>query len=178
MIMILRVWISYQSHLSHGVWRESVIRVKGIMTTVWNFSRDPIQIVWSFVPIKTFILDKMYVHNYFTECPGPWLSLRLLESTQELPMTFLGKNPLVVKNPHANAEDLGSIPGLGGFQTPGATKPLHCSYWSLCALETMLHNKRSHCNKKPTLADTWESLLVSTKTQHSTPPPKIIIIIK
>ena len=146
------------------VWRESVIRAKGIMTMVWNFLRDLIQIVWSFVPIMTFILDKMYVQNYFTKCPGPWLSLRLLESTQELSITFLGKNPLVVKNPHANEGDLSSIPGLGGFYMPWATKPLRCSYWRQCALETMLHNKRSPCSKRPLLAQTWESLYVARKT--------------
>ena len=52
------------------VWRESVIRAKGIMTMVWNFLRDLIQIVWSFVPIMTFILDKMYVQNYLQNVQG------------------------------------------------------------------------------------------------------------
>ena len=30
----------------------------------------------------------------------------------------------------------------------GATKPVHHNYWA-CALEPVLHNKRSYCNEKP-----------------------------
>ena len=30
----------------------------------------------------------------------------------------------------------------------GAAKPMHHNYWT-CALEPVLHNKRSHCNEKP-----------------------------
>ena len=31
----------------------------------------------------------------------------------------------------------------------GATKPVHCNYWSPSAVEPMLHNRRSRCNEKP-----------------------------
>ena len=31
----------------------------------------------------------------------------------------------------------------------GATKPMHGNYWSPSTLEPVLHNKRSHRNKKP-----------------------------
>ena len=31
----------------------------------------------------------------------------------------------------------------------GAAKPVRHSYWSLCALEPVLHSKRSHGNEKP-----------------------------
>ena len=32
----------------------------------------------------------------------------------------------------------------------GATKPMSCNYWSLPALEPMLHNQRSQSSEKPT----------------------------
>ena len=72
----------------------------------------------------------------------------------------------VITNLPANARDTGSIPGPGGphmqlspwdtttepvLQSLGAaTTELKCScnYWSLCTLEPMLHNKRSHHNEK------------------------------
>ena len=55
----------------------------------------------------------------------------------------------VVKNPPANAGDLGSIPGLGRPHTRWGSlacglqllKPLH--------LQPVLRNKRSHRDKKP-----------------------------
>ena len=40
----------------------------------------------------------------------------------------------VVKNPHANAGNMGSIPGPGNPTCCGANKPVHHNYWS-CAPE-------------------------------------------
>ena len=56
----------------------------------------------------------------------------------------------------------------------GATKPVRHNYWA-CALEPVLHNKRSHRNEKPAhhneeqppLAATRESPRAATKTQCS-----------
>ena len=54
----------------------------------------------------------------------------------------------VVKNPPANAGDMGSIPG-GRFHTfRGATKPV-ATTTDACTLEPRLWNKRSHGNEKP-----------------------------
>ena len=77
----------------------------------------------------------------------------------------------VVKNPPANAEDVGLIPG------PGTKIPHAMGQLSLCAttteptccrssraLEPVLHNKRIHCNEKPVHA-TRESPCRATKTQ-------------
>ena len=36
----------------------------------------------------------------------------------------------VVKNPPANAGDVGLIPGRGRFQCPGTTKPMYHQYWA------------------------------------------------
>ena len=44
---------------------------------------------------------------------------------------------------------MSSIPGQGRFHL-GATKPMHHNYWNPKALEPVLHNQRSHRNKKPT----------------------------
>ena len=56
----------------------------------------------------------------------------------------------MVKNPPANAGDMGSIPG------PGATKPVSHNYRARAPqllkpthLEPVLRDKRSHRNKKP-----------------------------
>ena len=51
---------------------------------------------------------------------------------------------LAVKNTPANAGDTGSIPDLGRFNMPRATKLPK----PMC-LEPMLSNKRNHCNEKP-----------------------------
>ena len=73
----------------------------------------------------------------------------------------------VVKNPPANARDMGLSPGPGRSHMRRATKPMHHNYWP-CALEPVshnygaqvpqllksvclepgLHNKRSHRNEK------------------------------
>ena len=65
---------------------------------------------------------------------------------------------LVVKNSPASAGDTGSVPSLG--RCLGATKlmcrnhwacilePVICHYGSLCTLEAVLHNERSHSNEK------------------------------
>ena len=50
----------------------------------------------------------------------------------------------VVKNLPANAGDMGSIPG-----PQEDSKPVPHSYWSLHALEPVLHNQRSHYHEKP-----------------------------
>ena len=75
----------------------------------------------------------------------------------------------VVKSPPADAGDTGSSPGPGRSHMRGATKPMRHNYWA-CALEPVSHNywarvpqvlkparlesvlcnKRSHRNEKPT----------------------------
>ena len=47
----------------------------------------------------------------------------------------------VVKNPPANAGDMGSNPGLGRSREPQLLKPVR--------LEPVLRNKRSHRSEKP-----------------------------
>ena len=47
----------------------------------------------------------------------------------------------MVKNPPANAGDMGSIPGLGRYHMHGATHPSR--------LEPLLCSKRRHCRGKP-----------------------------
>ena len=77
---------------------------------------------------------------------------------------FLGDS--VVKDPPANAEDMGLIPDLGRSRIPDhmvhkATKPVHHNYWTCAleagygnycspsALEPVLHNKKRRCREKP-----------------------------
>ena len=62
----------------------------------------------------------------------------------------------MVKNPPANAGDMGSIPGPGRFTCQGATKPMHHHYQAHVlqllkpdALEPMVCKKRSCGNEKP-----------------------------
>ena len=67
----------------------------------------------------------------------------------------------VIKNLPANAGDMGSVLGQGRRQCHGATKSMQhlpsphstelksCNYRSPCALEPVLHNKRSPRNEKP-----------------------------
>ena len=56
----------------------------------------------------------------------------------------------VIKNSSANARDMGLIPGPGRFFMPQGNKACVLQILSLRALEIMVCNKRSHCNK-PTL---------------------------
>ena len=54
----------------------------------------------------------------------------------------------VVKNPPANAGDLGSIPDTRGSHVhQNLTKPVSHNYWA-CALEPVLHDKSSQHNEK------------------------------
>ena len=72
----------------------------------------------------------------------------------------------VVKNLPANAgQTLGLILTGEDSMCQGATKSMHHSYWA--QLELILCNKRSHCNKKPPLIATRESLHTETKAQQS-----------
>ena len=54
----------------------------------------------------------------------------------------------LVKNPPANTEDTGSIPGPGRSHMPWGTEPVHHTYWAQC-LEAVLHLKSSRCSAKP-----------------------------
>ena len=84
------------------------------------------------------------------------------------PLSFGFPGASVVKDQSANVEDMDSIPGLGISHMPWSNEarvhnywactlePRSCNYWahshnywSLCALEPMLLNKRRHCNEKP-----------------------------
>ena len=55
----------------------------------------------------------------------------------------------VAENPSANAGDTGSISSPGRSHMHRATKLKCHSYWSLCALESVLCNKGSHHDEKP-----------------------------
>ena len=55
----------------------------------------------------------------------------------------------MVKNLPANAGDMGLIPGPEDSTCPGATNHMSHNYWSLLALEPILH-KRSQHNEKLT----------------------------
>ena len=92
----------------------------------------------------------------------------------------------VVKNPPANAEDTGPIPGLGISHVPWsnyADEPQLLNLWSKtwdpqllspCAttteaftpLEPVFHNKRSHPNGKPAPCS-WRVGRAAVKTRHS-----------
>ena len=55
-----------------------------------------------------------------------------------------------VMNPSANAGDRGSIPGLGRFHMTWGQLSLCAAITEAgSALETLLCNKRNHCNEKP-----------------------------
>ena len=97
---------------------------------------------------------------------------------------FLGG--AVVKNPPANAGDMGSSPGPGGCHMPWSSLARVSQLLSLrsrarepqllkpVCLEPVLCNKRSHRNEKPVhrneeeplLTATRGSLRAATKTQH------------
>ena len=85
----------------------------------------------------------------------------------------------MVKNPPANAGDMGSSPGLEYPTCRRATKPMCHNYWA-CALEPVNHNYWSPCattieacaprghapqQDKPPLTATRESPHAATKTQ-------------
>ena len=54
----------------------------------------------------------------------------------------------VVKNPPANAKDIGVIPDPRSHVLT-AMKPVHQNSWSACNLEPALGNKRKHHTEKP-----------------------------
>ena len=81
---------------------------------------------------------------------------------ERVKMVFAGfPGGSVVKNSPANAGDRGSISDPGRSKMPRIIRPVghnywactlefgSCSYWSLRALESVLHSKRNHCNEKP-----------------------------
>ena len=55
----------------------------------------------------------------------------------------------MVKNLPVNAGDTGSIPGPGRFHMPQSNMSMGHKYWSLRALEPVLHSKKSHHSEKP-----------------------------
>ena len=77
----------------------------------------------------------------------------------------------------ANAEDMGSIPGPGGFHMPQGTRACEPLLLSLCAQTTEAHTTRAcalqqerpvHRNEEQTLlTPTRESPWVAMKTQHN-----------
>ena len=93
-------------------------------------------------------------------------------------------------NPPANAENTGSISGLGRFHMPWAPKPMHQNYRAhkpqllqVMCLEPVLTNKSKNCYEKhlyhsAELTTARESLGKAMKTQHSQNKLKYITIIK
>lgn len=81
----------------------------------------------------------------------------------------------VVRNPPANARNMGSIPGLGRFHMMWDKEACEEQLSIPCTLEPLLC-KRNHCNKKPTCHNQWhkqpslaesrESPCAATKIQH------------
>ena len=81
----------------------------------------------------------------------------------------------VVKNPPANAGDMGSISSSGRSHMPRSNKPHVPQLLSLRSrarmpqllkpehLEPALHNKRSHCNEKPTHSNGEQPPLAATR---------------
>ena len=55
----------------------------------------------------------------------------------------------VVKNPPANAGDMGSSPGPGRSHMPQSNYARAPQLLKTTCLEPVLHNKRSHRNEKP-----------------------------
>ena len=53
-----------------------------------------------------------------------------------------------MKDPPVNVGDMGTIPHLGRFHMPQATKPKSCNQGAR-ALEPVLCNKRRRCNENP-----------------------------
>ena len=76
------------------------------------------------------------------------LNVSISHSLLKIKETDFPGNP-AVKNPPANAGDMGSILGPGRFYTfRGATKPVATTP-DACTLEPRLWNKRSHSDEKP-----------------------------
>ena len=76
----------------------------------------------------------------------------------------------MVKNPPANAEDTGSIPGLGRSHMRRATKPLYHIYCVLRAWEPQLltpHTTTTEACTTTREATAVRSLCIATKTQGS-----------
>ena len=71
----------------------------------------------------------------------------MLSTVQKTEERDFPGGPVVGSLP-TNSEDVGSSPGLGDPMCCGATMPLRHKYWSLSALEPVLHRKRSHRKEK------------------------------
>ena len=75
----------------------------------------------------------------------------------------------VVKNPFANAWDMGSTPGLEGPTCFRVTKPMHHNSWnlctqSLCTTTGEYTTKRNYSKKQPPCLSTREGLHAAKKT--------------
>ena len=113
------------------------------------------------------------------------MKLKLLLKKQGLNkmkhLSFSGGS--LMKNWLANAGGTRSIPGLERSHCCTATKPLQYNYWTYVletgshnycspyALEPMLCNKRSHCNKKSMLPQSSPHLPQLEKILHSKEDP-------
>ena len=75
--------------------------------------------------------------------------------------TFSPAGP-VIKNPPANAGDMGLIPGQEDPTCHETAKPLCHNYWNPRALEPVLCNKRHRCNHRK-----YRKPCAVAKTQHS-----------
>ena len=65
---------------------------------------------------------------------------------ERMKMGFPGGS--VLKNLATNAGNVGSVPDLGRSHEPWSNE-VHEPQLSLCVLEPVPHNKRSHCSEKP-----------------------------
>ena len=94
------------------------------------------------VPFKSLILD----------CPGG-----AVESTANEGDTGWVQ-PWSVKSPHATEQ-----------RSPRTiiTEPVSCNYGNPCALEPVLHNKKSHPTKKPAHRNEEQSSLVEIRESHT-----------
>ena len=104
----------------------------------------------------SMLLSCSHTINVFSYIPQilPYGYILLLRGTPPTLSSSLSMKSLhwgfpggsVITNPPANAGDTGLIPDLGRSHMPLGLVP---QLLSPQGLETVLHNKISHCNKKP-----------------------------
>ena len=143
---------------------ESIVRGRGLLNPVpggWWFSYIHLRkgFLWASLVVQDLPRSSDCEESACKAIPGriPWTEepgrlhpmglQRVGPDWMTKTFTSFTGDP-VVKNPPCNAGDTGLIPGPGRPTCLRATKPVCPSYWA-CALEPVLHSKRSHHNENP-----------------------------
>ena len=121
--------------------------------------------ILSLTTVSRHTSSKLRILKFLQNCPTK-KTIKKVKLRTSLPMQGTWARSRVWKIPQAVGKPM-CHEWAPALEPEATTLSLHAATTNPVRPELALQNKRSHCNKKPLLTATRESLCIPSKTQHS-----------